>query len=183
MRALTIRYPHIGNILHDGKRLENRNEPPPQDVTGARVALHAAKSPAGELSSHIVATARVVGWSDWRGHGRGLDRADPQLVPTLTSTTRTAAVAGMAARALDLDDEQVRRAIDLCGGWEEYALLGDQMRWRLYDHDVWIYLTDLVRLDPPVPVARGWLGWWHLAADVREAVQGAEATGRLGGSK
>lgn len=44
-RALTVRQPWAGAIVHQTKRVENRTWKLPAALTGARVLIHAAKAP------------------------------------------------------------------------------------------------------------------------------------------
>jgi len=75
MLALTLIQPWAWAICHAGKRIENRDWPPPARIIGQRIAIHAGKKrddaalilsqgirPPGELPSMaVVATARVTG--------------------------------------------------------------------------------------------------------------------------
>jgi hypothetical protein len=85
MKGLTLWRPWDYAITHLGKRVENRPQPPPRDVLGQQVAIHAGQHwdvgeftwpkdvvrPDGELkrtlearAGRIVAVATVVGWYD-----------------------------------------------------------------------------------------------------------------------
>ncbi|GAB3127438.1 hypothetical protein GCM10027160_52090 [Streptomyces calidiresistens] len=62
MRALTIRQPWIGAILHGPKRIENRSWAPPVRHVGTRIALHAAGT-----VDHRATLPITPAWPDQRG--------------------------------------------------------------------------------------------------------------------
>ncbi|MBB0246750.1 hypothetical protein FNQ90_22175, partial [Streptomyces alkaliphilus] len=64
MRALTIRQPWIGAILHGPKRRENRSWRPASQHIGTRIALHAAVA----VDRRAVLPPGIVpAWPDHRG--------------------------------------------------------------------------------------------------------------------
>lgn len=80
MRALTLWQPWAWAIAHAGKRIENRNWPPPRWIIGEEIAIHAGKKidkdDAFDLLDElehddvdfvlgaVVAVATVKGWVD-----------------------------------------------------------------------------------------------------------------------
>lgn len=70
IRALTIRQPWAGAIVHQAKRVENRTWPIPAALFGARILIHAARQPDRDAIVHgpnldvygaIIGTATLAG--------------------------------------------------------------------------------------------------------------------------
>lgn len=93
MLALSIKQPWTNEIAHGNKRIENRTWPPPPDVVGLRIALHATKTddglgygaikhitgtrPSSDLPrGAVVATAVVKGYITPRDVANGLVASD-----------------------------------------------------------------------------------------------------------
>jgi hypothetical protein len=71
MKALTIRQPWVGAIIHQSKRVENRSWPLPAKHTGTPVLIHAAAQPdkdAEVYGPHLDVYGAIVGTATFTGH-------------------------------------------------------------------------------------------------------------------
>jgi hypothetical protein len=137
LRCLTIHQPWAGAILHAGKRIENREAPPPEWLIGQVLGLHAGKK------------------YDWAGEQvlKGHYQVDPAAWPAAANATGAiigvATVIGwVAPKGGRLTNGTIRQLDEFRQDpWWESPLTG------------WI-LDQVVALPEPVP-CRGMQGvWW-----------------------
>lgn len=165
MKALTYWRPWPTLILSHGKDCENRTQPPPRDLIGERVAVHAGKRygigewpfegapPAdADCPLGIVGTVRIAGVLDRRGR-------EP-----IVWTPRQGRIARSAPLAELLDIEEVPLLARL--------LKLDQSPW--WAGPVGILIEDPIALSRPIAIS-GSQGWWPVPADVAAQVVEQEA--------
>lgn len=158
MRALTVRPPYAQLIALEMKRRETRSNPPPEEMLGRQIAIHAGKSVVGNEklwgaiekahegtfdkeiytrdAGSIVATARIA------NAAVVVDRSGEGIMVSAMKETLTEVAPGHKALA-------VRHIMD-------YESFGN------YHVDNWVwFLTEIEPLMNAVP-SRGQLGLWNL---------------------
>lgn len=152
MLALTLTQPFAECVARRGKRMENRSWPPPDDVVGTHVAIHAGAAwPSPRTFMWMVEHAMPAEHRRW---AYGLQRGDLPLgavvaVARVASWTRTPRAVPEEQRPWAQVDWQrgFARAVGWCG---------------------WL-LDDVVALRSPVP-CRGRQRLWELPTAVALAV-------------
>ena len=167
-RALTLHRPWGEAIIHGPKRLENRPNPPPRDLVGKRIVIHA-----GLTWDKGGAPACLALWARERPESfRGFGEHFYQPAGAFLGTARiVGSVGDMGRRALHT--EETARLVRVAAE----AVQEDRASWW---SGPWALVLDEIRaLEEPVPSAPGVFhrGYWRLGVEDRRALAAANWRG------
>lgn len=171
MRASTLWQPWASLVAIGAKPYETRSYPPPAKLIGQRIAIHAAVKPIKAVWATLDGETRAA--IERALHANGLGQFPLELPHGSVVATAVLAGAYQVMRIRDRDRSwlELRTPMGMCpgnvpppnGGAIPTDHFGD------YSHCRWAWLlTDVVRLDQPVP-AKGKQGWWFWEPPAMEA--------------